>query len=72
MKRALFVTLAALALSGCTLTLPDLDPSALAPASKSQAPASNSQAAAPQDQRPASPYEAGQPPDNTGDYSHYF
>ncbi len=65
MKRALFVTLAALALSGCTLTLPDLDPSALAPAS-------NSQAAAPQDQRPASPYAAGQAPDNTGDYSHYF
>lgn len=63
MKRALFVMIAALTLAGCTF--PDLDPSALAPAS-------DSQAAAPQNQRPASPYEAGQPAENTGDYSHYF
>jgi hypothetical protein len=63
MKRAFFVTIAALGLAACTL--PDIEPSALAPAS-------DSQAAASQDQPPASPYNAGQSPDNTGDYSHYF
>ncbi len=62
MKRALFVTIAALGLAACAPR--DIEPSALAPASNSQAPA--------QDQRPASPYSAGQAPDNTGDYSHYF
>ena len=66
MMRALFLMIAALTLAGCTLELPDLDPSALVHGSNAQA------AAPPQDQPPASRYPAGQSPDNTGDYSHYF
>lgn len=66
MKRALFLMIAALALTGCTIELPDLDPSALVHGTNAQA------AAPPQNQPPASRYQADQSPDNTGDYSHYF
>jgi len=62
MKRVLFATIAALTLSGCNL--PDLDMAAYT--------ARNSPQAAVPTQRPTSPYEAGQPPENTGDYSNYF
>ena len=59
------MTVAASMLTGCDL--PDVDLAAYTPRSA----ASNADVAQHQ-QRPASPYEAGQPAENTGDYSNYF
>jgi hypothetical protein len=69
MKRAFFVSIAALALTGCTLELPDLVPPGFVSSSKPQPEAA---AATPASAAPADRYQAGQSPDNTGDYSHYF
>jgi hypothetical protein len=69
MKQVLFATVAALTLSGCNL--PDLDLPAYT--SRSSAPAAPSAAATAQPpQKPAAFYDAGQAPENTGDYSSYF
>jgi hypothetical protein len=66
MKQVLFVTIAASMLAGCNL--PDIDLPAYTP----RAAVSTADATAQHQQRPASPYEAGQPAENTGDYSNYF
>lgn len=72
MKQVLFAMVAALTLSGCNL--PDLDlPAYRSSASAAPSAAAPSAAATAQSpQKPAAFYDAGQAPENTGDYSNYF
>ena len=74
MKHVLFVTIAALTLTGCNL--PDVDLPAYTPRTSAQAvPTADPNAATAQQrppQKPAAFYDADQAPENTGDYSNYF